>query len=79
MNVIALCLALAATPETTTEPDKIVHARKTLIEFSELEISGKIVGPEGDFLRGRKKAKFNSLIRIRNSYGAELEASVDKI
>ena len=79
MNVLALGLFLTLTGDPTVEPDRIVHAKKTVIEFSELKLSGTVVGPEGCYLDARKKAKFRTFLRLRNSFRSELESSVDRI
>lgn len=82
-----LCLALllipnltwAAEPTSAPPPPAVSYAKRTLLEFSEVQVSGEVTRPAGDFLTARRKARFRSLIRLRNSYQSELEVSVDRL
>lgn len=74
-------LTWAAEPTPTPAPPTaaVNYAKRTLLEFSEVQVSGEVTRPAGDFLTARKKARFRSLIRLRNSYQSELEVSVDRL
>ncbi len=68
----------AADPTPPPPPPELTYAKKTLLDFSELQVTAETTRPAGDFLTVRRRARFRSLIRLRNSFQSELEVSVDR-
>lgn len=77
--VLLPSFAWAAQPSPIPSPPELRYAKKTLLDFSELAVTGEVTRPAGDFLTARKKARFSSLIRLRNTFQSELEVSVDRL
>jgi len=57
--------------------DKIVYKKETLLDFEDVMLEGQIKKPTGSFLMDRTKARFNSLIKMKENFNKELEKSVD--
>ena len=66
--------------------DKFAIESKTLgvtreykIDFEGVEVSGELVKPQGSLLLERKRAQFNSMIKLRTDFDDEMDKSVDEI
>lgn len=57
----------------------MVHAKRTIIEFSELRLSGEVVRPSDAFILVPKRSRFRSLIRLRGDFAPELLRSVERL
>ncbi|MBK6689221.1 MAG: hypothetical protein IPG45_32440 [Deltaproteobacteria bacterium] len=72
-------LSAAAEPTPPPPVAEVTYAKKTLLDFSDLQVTAKTTRPAGDFLTVRRRARFRSLIRLRNSFQSELEVSAEKL
>ena len=83
LAVVALALALAAPAlaEDTVveESDKVVYNKKTVIDFSDVNIEGELTKPEGSYIKNRKKTRFRNLIELRGNFRPELKRSVSAL
>jgi len=83
MNKLMLLLLLTApslafAEEPRTEPD-VVYAKRTVVDFSTVTISGEIERPAGMYMMAKKKPRFRTLIRVRGGFLPEIVHSVDKL
>ena len=62
-----------------TEADKTVFQKKTVIDFSDVNIEGELTKPEGSYAISKKKTSFKSLIKVRDNFNPELQKSVDNL
>ena len=61
------------------EGDKTVYSKKTVIDFSDVNIEGELTKPEGSYVKNRKKTRFRNLIEMRGDFRPELSRSVSKL
>ena len=75
---IVFTLAAPAFAEDTIveESDKVVYNKKTVIDFSDVNIEGELTKPEGSYIKNRKKTRFRNLIELRGTFRPELASSV---
>ena len=77
--------ARAEDPKTTTttrgvqEADKTVYRKKSVVDFSEVNVEGDLTKPEGSYVINRRKTGFDSRIRVRADFTPELQKSVDHL
>jgi hypothetical protein len=71
--------ARAQEEKVVREADKVVYRKKQVIDFSDVTIQGELTRPEGTYILNRKKAKFNLLIRVRETFLPEMLRSVDHL
>jgi hypothetical protein len=69
---------LALADEGEEEP-KVVYKERTEIDFEGVEVQGELVRPQGALLLDRKRAQFNSMIKLRLDFDDEMDKSVDEI
>ncbi len=84
LGTLALALAFAPTAgaqEDTVirQEDRTVFKKKTVIDFTDLSITGELTKPEGSYSIARRKTNFQSLLKARAHFMIELEASVDNL
>ena len=78
-------VAGAEDPKTTTktrvvqEADKTVYRKKSVVDFSEVNVEGDLTKPEGSYVINRRKTGFDSRIRVRADFSPELQKSVDHL
>ena len=48
-------------------------------DFEGVEIQGELVRPQGSLILDRKRAQFNSMIKLRTDFDDEMDKSVDEI
>jgi hypothetical protein len=60
-------------------PSETVYKKTTIIDFSDVTITGELTKPEGSYLMNKKKANFNLLIRVRDNFLPEMIESVDNL
>ena len=78
--VIALALSVPAlAQDAVVEADKTVYNKKTVIDFSDVNIEGELTKPEGSYIKNRKKTRFRNLIELRGNFRPELARSVSKL
>tara|TARA_Y100000310_G_C20210818_1_gene591245 strand:- start:240 stop:479 length:240 start_codon:yes stop_codon:yes gene_type:complete len=78
MNILFLLAGIAYASDTKEEP-KVVYKERTEIDFESVEISGELVRPQGSLILDRKRAQFNSMIKLRTDFDDEMDKSVDEI
>ena len=71
--------AALAEKEVTKEETQVVYEKKTVIDFSDVLISGELMKPDGIYVKKRKKTKFNPLIELRANFRPELIKSVSDL
>jgi opacity protein-like surface antigen len=78
-------VALAATSfaqgkvNVVQEADKVVVRKKTVIDFTDVAVEGELTKPEGSYQVSKGKARFKSLIKVREDFNIELQKSVDNL
>lgn len=83
--ILALFLALASTTafaqEDTVieEADRVEYNKKTVIDFSDVNIEGELTKPEGSYIKNRKQTRFRNLIELRGNFRPELRRSVSAL
>lgn len=77
----AALLGLVFATEVFAQEEKadVVYKKRTVIDFSDVTITGELTRPEGSYIMNRKKAKFDTLIKVRENFLPELLRSVDNI
>jgi len=83
LAVLAIVAAFAAPAfaqdSYVQEGDKTVYSKKTVIDFSDVNIEGELTKPEGSYVKNRKKTRFRNLIEMRGDFRPELSRSVSKL
>jgi hypothetical protein len=77
--VLAVFAAPALAQDAQVEADKTVYSKKTVIDFSDVQIDGELTKPEGSYIKNRKKTRFRNLIELRGNFRPELSRSVSKL
>jgi hypothetical protein len=83
--LVALFVALASTAAVAQEDtviqeeDKVVFNKKTVIDFSDVNIEGELTKPEGSYIKNRKQTRFRNLIELRGNFRPELRRSVSAL
>ena len=57
----------------------MVYKEKTEIDFESVEVSGELVRPQGSLVLERKRAQFNSMIKLRTDFDDLIDETVDEI
>lgn len=86
MKRVAIIFALAlvapaafAQDTVIQEGDKTVFNKKTVIDFSDVNIEGELTKPEGSYIKNRKKTRFRNLIELRGNFRPELRRSASAL
>ncbi len=79
LGSLALGGAAAAEEKVIHEQDRTVYKKKTVVDFNDVTLEGDLTKPEGSYLVDKKKARFSSLIRLRDNFLPELQRSVDNL
>jgi len=61
------------------EADKVVVRKKTIVDFSSVNVEGDLTKPEGSYVLDRRKSGFPSRIKVRASFAPELQKSADNL
>lgn len=69
--------ALADEVEVIREADREVVRDRTRMDFNDAEIDGELVRPEGGYIPGTSRIRFDSLIELRQDFHDELGTSAD--
>lgn len=77
--VAGLSVPAFAQDKVVEEGDKTVYSKKTVIDFSDVNIEGELTKPEGSYIKNRKKTRFRNLIELRGNFRPELSRSVSKL
>jgi hypothetical protein len=62
-----------------TPAEEVLYKKTTIIDFSDVTITGELTKPEGSYLMNKKKANFNLLIRVRDNFLPEMIKTVDNL
>ena len=80
MNLfLLLIMSVALADDTKIEEPKVIYKAKTEIDFEGVEVDGELVRPQGSLILDRKRAQFNSMIKLRTDFDDEMDKSVDEI
>jgi len=74
-----LISSAAAFADDNKEEPRVVYKEKTEIDFEGVEVQGELVRPQGSLILDRKRAQFNSMIKLRIDFDDEMDKSVDEI
>ena len=77
--LLLLVLSGAAYADEPKEEPKVVYKERTEIDFEGVEVTGELVKPQGSLLLERKRAQFNSMIKLRTDFDDEMDKSVDEV
>ncbi len=61
------------------EEDTVKFNKKTVIDFSDVNIEGELTKPEGSYIKQKKKTRFRNLIDMRGNFVPELSRSMSKL
>ena len=89
-RTLRIVAALAALPALATpafaqdenlgsEGREVKYKERTEIDFEGVDVNGELVKPQGQLLLDRRKADFNPLIKLRESFDTEMKQSVDEV
>ena len=78
MNMLFLLIGLAYANDAKETP-KVVYKERTEIDFESVEVSGELVRPQGSLILDRKRAQFNSMIKLRTDFDDLMDDSVDEV
>ena len=79
MKYIVLFLLSGAAYANDEEEPRVVYKQKTEIDFEGVEVEGELVKPQGALLLDRKRAQFNSMIKLRTDFDDFMDESVDEV
>jgi len=77
--ILLFLLSGAAYADEPKEEPKVIYKQKTEIDFEGVEIDGELVKPQGALLLDRKRAQFNSMIKLRTDFDDMMEDSVQEV
>lgn len=61
------------------EADRTVYKKKTVIDFSDVQIQGELTKPQNSYLLNRRRTNFQTLLKIRANFLPELFNSTDDL
>jgi hypothetical protein len=68
-----------AQDDLETETREVKYKERTEIDFDGVDVTGELVKPQGSLVLDRRKADFNPLIKLRESFDTEMKQSVDEV
>jgi len=77
--LLSLTIISPALADDPKEEPKVVYKAKTEIDFEGVEIDGELVRPQGSLILDRKRAQFNSMIKLRTDFDDLMDESVDEV
>ena len=77
--LLLLFSGIAYADDTKEEEPKVIYKERTEIDFEGVEVAGELVRPQGTLILDRKKAQFNSMIKLRTDFDNEIDKSVDEV
>ena len=77
--IVLFLLSGVAYANDEKEEPKVVYKEKTEIDFESVEVSGELVRPQGSLVLERKRAQFNSMIKLRTDFDDLIDETVDEI
>ena len=79
MKYVLLFLLSAPAYANDEEEPRVIYKQKTEIDFEGVEVEGELVKPQGALLLDRKRAQFNSMVKLRTDFDDFMDDSVDEI
>ncbi len=76
--VLFLLSGVAYANDEEKEP-KVIYKERTEIDFEGVEVDGELVRPQGALLLDRKRAQFNSMIKLRTDFDDLMEDTVQEV
>ena len=76
--VLILLSGTAYANDEEKEP-KVIYKERTEIDFEGVEVDGELVRPQGALLLDRKRAQFNSMIKLRTDFDDLMEDTIQEI
>ena len=70
---------MAYADDAQEEEPKVIYKERTEIDFEGVEVAGELVRPQGTLILDRRKAQFNSMIKLRTDFDDEIDKSVDEV
>jgi|TARA_R100000808_G_scaffold7741_1_gene22402 hypothetical protein len=77
--VLFMLSGVAYADDTKEEEPKVIYKERTEIDFEGVEVAGELVKPQGSLVLDRKRAQFNSMVKLRTNFDDEIDYSVDEI
>tara|TARA_B100000530_G_scaffold273558_1_gene186309 strand:+ start:1327 stop:1575 length:249 start_codon:yes stop_codon:yes gene_type:complete len=77
--VLFMLSGVAYADDSKEEEPKVIYKERTEIDFEGVEVAGELVRPQGSLVLERKRAQFNSMIKLRTDFDDEMDKSVDEI
>ena len=78
MLLFLVMSGMAYADDSKKEP-KVVYKERTEIDFESVEVTGELVKPQGSLILDRKRAQFNSMIKLRTDFDDLMDKSVEEI
>ncbi len=77
--LILFMLSGTAYADDKKEEPKVVYKERTEIDFESVDVVGELVKPQGALLLDRKRAQFNSMIKLRTDFDDLMDDSVEEV
>lgn len=77
--IVLFLLSGVAYANDEKEEPKVVYKEKTEIDFEGVDVVGELVKPQGSLVLERKRAQFNSMIKLRTDFDDLIDETVDEI
>ena len=77
--VLFMLSGIAYADDSKEEEPKVIYKERTEIDFEGVEVAGELVRPQGSLVLERKRAQFNSMIKLRTDFDDEMDKSVEEI
>jgi hypothetical protein len=61
------------------EEDRVEFKKQTMIDFSDVLVTGELMKPDGAYVKNRRKMQFNALIELRANFRPELMLSASEL
>ncbi|MEK7704970.1 MAG: hypothetical protein AAB426_08425 [Myxococcota bacterium] len=75
--LVALASGLAY--ESSARAEEVVYQKHTVLEFGDATIEGDLSRPDGQYLESRKRLRHQRLIKVRETFRAEILKSVQDL
>ena len=74
-----LLLSVPALAQDKPKNQNIVYQERTEIDFDEMEVLGELVRPQGSVITDRRRAVFDSFIKLRINWDKEMKESLKEV
>lgn len=76
LGVLVVAVGLSLVTAETALADEVVYEKHTVVDFGDDTIDGNLSRPDGQYLESRKRQRHINLIKVRESFRAEILQSV---